>query len=156
MAQRPPPPQASFARRVISALQQNICACACSRSRSQCLCWIFPLRKISNPWRQTGIRFISSLISTHHRARVFRDRIASIGGIYYGSLGHADDLRSITASIALLEEQAAAYPGKWPSTKYETIKSFCVNRCLKPLVSSQWLFEIIQSVPVATICLGVT
>ena len=32
---------------------------------------------------------------------------ASIGGIYLGSLGHADDLRSITANIALLEEQAA-------------------------------------------------
>ena len=31
---------------------------------------------------------------------------ASIGGIYLGSLGHADDLRSITANIALLEEQA--------------------------------------------------
>ena len=32
-------------------------------------------------------------------------------------LGHADDLRSITISIALLEEQAAVYPGKWPSSK---------------------------------------
>ena len=76
MAQRPPPPHVPFARRVISALQQNICACACSKSRSpSCSCWIVPLWRISaNPWRQTGIRFISSLISTRHRARVFRDR----------------------------------------------------------------------------------
>ena len=76
MAQRPPPPpppHAPFARRVISALQQSICACACSKSRSPCSCWIVPLQISANPWRQTGIRFISSRISTH-RARVFRYR----------------------------------------------------------------------------------
>ena len=67
---------------------------------------------------------------------------ASIGGIYYGSLGQSDDLQSITVSIALLEEQAAVYPGKWPTSKYEKI-SFCLNSCLKPLVSSPWLLEIL-------------
>ena len=32
---------------------------------------------------------------------------ACINGIYVGSQGHADDLRSITANIALLEQQAS-------------------------------------------------
>ena len=59
-------------------------------------------------------------------------------------LGHADDLRSITISIALLEEQAAVYPGKWPSSKYEKIKSFCLTRYVKPLVSSPWLLEVLD------------
>ena len=83
----------------------------------------------------------------------------SIGGSYLGSLGHADDLRSITANITLLEQQASVVKEFTQKNglqlNMEKLEFLSHSSSLTPSVESMAVGDSTISSSRSAVCLGV-